>query len=159
MPRDTHAILTVDAREAVLFGCHRADDSHWRIAPRSRLANESTVVIERHRPMALGRGPSPNAAQRFASPGHEVEEAHRRFAMAVTDWLKAQRERSSVNDIIVFASTSLYRWLRDEWRKGQPGVELHESELAWMEPTQLVRHAAVVERLEATEAARVVRRP
>jgi Protein required for attachment to host cells len=159
MPRDTHAILTVDAREAVFFGCHRAEDSHWRITPRSRLANESMVVVERHRPNALGRGPSPSAAQRFASTGHEVEEAHRRFAIAVADWLRAQRQESPASDIIVFASSSLFPWLREEWRNGTTDVELHESELAWMEPNQLVRHTSVVRRLEATEAARVARRP
>jgi protein required for attachment to host cells len=144
-----HWIMTSDERCAILFLCQRVPPGHWHIEQRKSLENRWEHYHEAHRPSALGRGPSANAAQHFASLGHEVEEEHRRFAREVSDWLTHAITEFGVEHISIFAASRFLGLLRQELGDLGTQADLLEGELTRLRPSELSIHPAVVNALES----------
>lgn len=136
-------IAVTDARKAALFSCGWDAKRRLVLEPVSQLQNPWEHEHEHGRPSVLGRGPSANASQHFASLGHEPEEEKQRFAREVATWLKAAPR--SATRLVVFAAPGFIGRLRVECR--EPNVDLRECELTRLTPDELTRHTAVLEAL------------
>jgi protein required for attachment to host cells len=149
-----HLIVTADERKATLFACTTVPGGRWHVASLRSIENKWEDYHEKHRPSALGRGPSASAAQHFASVKHEPEEEHRRFAREVGAWLKSEASRASAPHLSVFAAPRFLGLLRAELAgvRGRPEVELHEGELTRLQPHELATHPAIVRALEPRTA-------
>jgi protein required for attachment to host cells len=154
-----HWIVTCDERHAFLFCCQRVPalrlpdgGRHWHVEQQKHLKNRWEHYHEEHRPFALGRGPTANAAQHFASIGHEPEEEHRRFARQVADWLTQVMNELGVDRISIFAAPRFLGLLRQELGDLSKHVDLHEGELTRLQPHELSTHPAIVNALESLAA-------
>lgn len=152
MKDHAHWIVTADARQATLYACQMAPDGHWHLAQQKTLENQWENYHEHHRPSALGRGPSTNAAQHFASSGHESEEEHRRFARQVGSWLTRAVDELGAEHVSIFAATRFLGLLREELGALSLHMDLHAVELTRLAPTELLSHPAVIRVLRPHEA-------
>ena len=143
------AIITADARRAYLHRCEGERDGRWRIERTATLENPWEDYHEHGRPSLLGRGPTANAAQHFASRGHEQEEEEARFARDIRNWVTHGIGGRESKHAIIFAPPRMLGHLREQLQ-GQADVELLEAELTPLTPAELERHPAVQSALQAT---------
>lgn len=139
--------VAVDARQAKLFSIEPINSGvveRWHVDLRSTLDNTWLAVHEHHRPSALGRGPMANAAQRFASLGHEEEELHRRFARDIGGWIRQRINDHRIDALRVFAPPELMNLVRCETKGVGGSIALVECELATFSPGELALHPAVL---------------
>jgi len=149
MTQKAHWIVTADERHTHLYSCQKVAGARWHIDQRKTLENRWENYHEHHRPYSLGRGPSANAAQHFASLGHEVEEEHRRFAREVSDWLTHAIKEFGVEHISIFAASRFLGLLRQELGDLSKQADLHEGELTQLRSHELSTHPAIVNALES----------
>jgi protein required for attachment to host cells len=140
-------IMMCDERHARLYSCQRVAGPRWHVDERKTLENRWENYHERHRPYALGRGPTSNAAQHFASSGHEPEEEHRRFAREVGEWMRRLAKELGIEHLRVFAAARFLGMLRDELGDVGAQVDLHEGELTRLSSHELSTHPAIVKAL------------
>lgn len=145
-----HWIVTSDERRAALFSCRKVHGGRWHVEPHSSLENSWEDSKEHHRPSALGRGPTANAAQHFAVLGHEIQEEHLRFAREVEAWLARAVKEQKLTRVSVFAAPHFLGLLRDELGRLGNHVDLHGGELTRLRPHELAGHPAVRAVLERT---------
>jgi len=149
-----HWIVTADERQAHLYSCRKVAGRQWHLDRKRSLESRWEHYHEEHRPSALGRGPTANAAQHFASIGHEPEEEHLRFARDVVEWLPRAMEEFGIDHIRLFAASRFLGLLRKELGALGAQVELHESELTRLQAHELATHAAIIQALEPHIATR-----
>jgi hypothetical protein len=151
-----HWIVTADTRRAGVFACHMTPGGTLHLDPVRSLQNEHENDHEHGRPTMIGgaeRGrtptsPSSTAAPHFASPGHEVEEMHKRFAREVGTWLTASLRELKPARIDVFAPPRFAAYLKDELVLS-PSDTIREAELAHLRGPELAVHPAVISALAA----------
>ena len=153
MTRIAHWIMTADERHATLYSCQKVAGARWHIELHKAMENRWEDYRDHGRPSALGRGPTANAAQHFASLGHEEEEEHLRFAREVGDWLAHATKELGVDHISIFAAPKFLGLLRGELGRLNKKAELHEAELTRLRPSELVNHPAIVKALNLHEEA------
>jgi hypothetical protein len=153
MTPGTHWFVTADGRRAALFSCHAVPGGRLHVDPLRHVENAHEAEHEHHRPLALGRGPSANAAQHFAGHGHADEEEQRRFAREVAAWLGDATRELRLDRVEVFAASRFLGLLRDEMGDLGGKAGLREGELAQLEPGELAEHPALRRALEAAAGA------
>jgi hypothetical protein len=141
--------VTADERHAALYSCKKTAGAVWHLDPLKTLENRWENYHERHRPSALGRGPTANAAQHFASLGHEVEEEHRRFARDVRDWLRLAIRALHVGRVSVFAAPHFLGLLREQLADMSGQADFHEAELTRLGAAELAGHQAIMNALDS----------
>lgn len=151
MTSPTHWIVTSDERRAAMFSCRKVHGGRWHVEPHSSLENRWEDSHEHHRPSALGRGPSANAAQHFASTGHADEEEHRRFAREVEAWLAHAIKALGLTLVSVFAAPRFLGLLREDHAKLGGIVELHGGEFTRLRAQELAEHPAIRAVLDRVE--------
>lgn len=133
-----------DARQAKLFTIERTAAGRWHVDLRGSLANTWLAVHEHHRPDSLGKGPMANAAQRFASLGHEQEELSRRFARDICGWLSQAIHDHQIDRLRIFAPPGSLSLLRGELAQIGAALSFVECELATFAPSELAIHPVVL---------------
>jgi hypothetical protein len=142
-------IVTCDERQATLFRGTSEPSGRLRLADAGMLLSRWLDFHERHRPAMLGYGPSANARQHFADEGHEREEASRRFAGEVAQWIRELAEHEPERRVIAFAAPrflgNLRRALEDRRDPRDRHGEMHlfRSELSRLRASELAAHPAV----------------
>lgn len=150
-------IVTADERRATLFSCTKVAGARWYVDPQRTLENHWENYHEHHRPSALGRGPTANAAQHFASLGHEAEEEHKRFAREVRDWLHEALAELGVPKVDVVAAPRFLGVLRHEFQAPGGRIELHEGELTRLGPDELATHPIILSILPRSASSKAPR--
>jgi protein required for attachment to host cells len=143
----THWFATADDKLARLFSCNSVHAGRRHVDEHDSLENPWLGQHERGRPSALGRGPTRNAAQHFASVGHGSEEERRRFAHDVASWLRQVAADRKLGRICIFAAPRMLGELRNEIGPDGGIFSLHEAELTHLAPEELAEHPGVVEAL------------
>jgi len=135
-------VVTADARQVVMYSVSRTESGrpHLEVA-RRMVCRESPT--EHHRPSALGRGPSANAAQHFADESGVDAEDRRRFAREVADWLRDLVRAESSPRVELFAAPRFLGSLRAELSSAPNRITLHEGELTRLDAGELAEHPAV----------------
>ena len=142
-------IVTCDERQATLFRGTSEASGRLRLADAGMLLSRWSEFHERHRPSMLGFGPSANARQHFAHTGHEREEASRRFAGEVAQWIRGLAEHEPERRVIGFAAPrvlgELRRALEDrrDPRDSHGEIHLFRSELSTLRASELAAHPSV----------------
>lgn len=138
-----HALLAVcDGRKGMLYDAYFNDAGHLQLSCRQQFSSRWTDFHEHHRPSALGRGPSANAAQHFADSAQEPEEMDRRFARDLAEALRGARSMSSLQPIVVFAAPRMLGELRRELAQDS-GFLLRRGELTRLRPSELAAHPLI----------------
>ncbi|MFG0326642.1 MAG: host attachment protein [Phycisphaerales bacterium JB037] len=140
----TRWFVTVNDKEARLYSCHPVSRGRLHVDEEGRLGNGWRDQHERGRPSALGRGPTANAAQHFASVGHGEEEERRRFARDVSSWLREASDDRSFGRVCVFASPKMLGELRHALDDASDWITLEQTELAHLSEADLAEHPAVL---------------
>jgi protein required for attachment to host cells len=146
---ETQWILTVDERKSQLYSCHFEAGNRWHVEQVRSLANPWENYHEHHRPNALGRGPTANAAQHYAASEHEPEEEHRRFAKEVANWLARATQELNIVHIDIFAASRFLGLLHRELGYLEKIARTHQAELTRVSASDLATHPVVLSVLNA----------
>lgn len=163
MKKTKRWLVTVDNRSASLFSCSRARNGELHVEPTRVLKNEHEREHEFHRPTLLGGSERPgsstrssaSAAPHNASPGHEIEEEHRRFAREFVLWVAQARLEDGDIPLDIFTAPHFIGFIRHEltnMHEAKDKFALHECELTHMSPAQLAQHPAVLDALHWSSA-------
>lgn len=159
MKPESQWIVTADARAAHLYSCMRTPRGELRLDLVRSLENGHEGEHERHRPNLIGGGErrgalgrsSGNAAPHSVSPGHEVEEEHRRFVREVKGWLNHAERELNARHVTVFAAPRVLGMLREQIGTMNSNAHLREGELTQLSPQELSVHPAVKKALDWTD--------
>lgn len=145
MIRAETLLATVDERQARLFRCFPTQRETWRLVEEEGLPNAWEWYHERGRPAMLGRGPA-TVPPHEAAEGHAEEEARRRFAGDVADWL--EKRTPPEGGLIVFVASRFMNPVRERLSGSDLAwIRLREGELTRLLPHELAEHPAVAEAL------------
>lgn len=145
-------LFVVDSRTAHACTCHRSESGTWKIETLDSVTSQWEDYHEHGRPSSLGRGPTANAAQHFASRGHETEEEVRRFARDAAEWISGVLAAQRSPNAHVFAASRFLAPLRNALGAHAESVSLHEGEFTRLRPGELAAEPAIVEALNAAQS-------
>lgn len=137
-------IAAADDRRAALYACNGVASGGWRLEKARSLESLWEDYHERHRPDVLGQGPAANAAQHFASRGHEEEEEEHRFAHDIAKWLGHAVEELKIDHIVAFAPFRLLSELRRLVADERGRFDWRAGEFAHLDATKLAAEPAVI---------------
>jgi len=136
-------IITCDERSAAAYDAWLVWPARVHLEMRGELRSPWEDFHQRGRPLALGRGPSANAAQRFADERREPLELARRFARDVLAWIEREHAAPGRPAVTVFAAPRFLGQLRQAAGGARPGFELLRGEYHAMSVGQLAQEPAI----------------
>jgi len=137
-------IITCDERAATAYDAWLVWPSRIHVEKRGELRSAWEDFHEHGRPSALGRGPSANAAQHFASEHREPLELARRFARDVVAWLDREHApHAAEGELPVFAAPRFLGQLRNAAGAGRNRFELLRGEFHALSAAQLAQEPAI----------------
>ncbi|MFI4882203.1 MAG: host attachment protein [Phycisphaerales bacterium JB064] len=152
-------VAAVDERVARLYEAKPTLGKAIDLHEIASITNSHEREHERTRPDMMG-GPGIRSAPggsgiaggpHLATPAESSREESRRFAKEVANWLRDRPERTSGDQLCVFAASRFLGMLRDEFKGPNANhIELREGEYAQMPVRELREHSAFREALPLT---------